>query len=75
MGLGMLLYLVKHLRQNIANATRELSKANDGEKPAALKKLLLVIKYILDKKNFGLKMEPTRDANKPCKIICFSNSC
>jgi hypothetical protein len=32
---GMLLYLVKHLRPDIANAVRELSKALDGTSPAA----------------------------------------
>ena len=34
-GIGMLLYLVKHSRPNLANATRELSKANNGANPAA----------------------------------------
>ena len=29
-GVGMLLYLVKHSRPDIANATRELSKSMDG---------------------------------------------
>ena len=36
-GVGMPLYLVKHSRPNIANLTRELSKANDGVNPAAYK--------------------------------------
>ena len=30
LGVGMLLYLVKHLHPDLVNATRELSKANDG---------------------------------------------
>ena len=34
-GIGMLLYLVKHLCPNLANATKELSKANDDANPAA----------------------------------------
>ena len=42
-GVGMLLFLVKHSRPDIANATIELSKANDGVSFAAFKKLLHVI--------------------------------
>ena len=49
-GVGMLLYLVKHSQPNLANATRELSKANDGANPAAYKELLRVIKYVFDTK-------------------------
>ena len=37
LGVGMLLYLVKHLIPNISNMTRKLLKANDGENPVALK--------------------------------------
>ena len=48
---GMLLYLVKHSWLDLANMTKELSKANDGVNPAAYKELLHVIKYILDTKN------------------------
>ena len=46
-GVGMLLYLVKHFRPNIANMTRELSKANNGANLAAYKELLRVIKYVV----------------------------
>ena len=51
----MLLLLAQHTRPDIANATRELSKANDGVNTAALEEFLLVINYVLDMKNFGLK--------------------
>ena len=69
----MLLYLVKHLCPNLANMTRELLKANDGTKSAAYNKLLHVIKYVLDTKNLGLKIEPMGNPKEPCEIICFSN--
>ena len=52
-GIGMLLCLIKHLCLDLANATRELSKANDGANPATYKKLLHVIKYAIDTKNLG----------------------
>ena len=64
LGEGMLLYLVNYLHTDLANATRELSKANYGANPAAYKELLCVIKYVLDTKNLELKIEPTRNPNK-----------
>jgi hypothetical protein len=65
-GVGMLLYLVKHSRPDIANVTRELSKVMDGATPAALKELKRVIKFVLDTRTFGLKIEPKlgEDKNK-----------
>ena len=60
----MLLYLAKHLHPNLANMTRELWKANNGANPAAYKELLHEIKYVLDTKNHGLKIEPTGNSNK-----------
>ena len=47
-GVGMLLYLVKHSRPDIANPVRELSKVLDGTTPAAMKELFRVIKHVLD---------------------------
>ena len=57
-GVGMLFYLVKHSWHNLANATRELSKANNVVNPAAYKELLCVIRYVLGMKNLGLKIKP-----------------
>ena len=74
MGVGVLLYLVKHLHPNLANVTRELSKANNGMNPVAYKALLCVIKYVLDTKNLGLNIQLTWNSNEPWEIICFSNS-
>ena len=74
LGIGMLLYLVKHSCPDLANATRELSKANNGANPAAYKELLGVMRYVLNTKNLGLKIEPIRNSHKPWEIICFSNS-
>ena len=70
----MLFYLVKHLHPDLANVTRELSKANDGTNPVAYKKLLHVIKYVIDMKNLGLKIEPTGNSNNPWESVWFSNS-
>ena len=74
MGIGILLFLVKHSRSDIANVTRELSKANDGANPAAVKALLCVIEFVLDRKNFDFKLEPTGNANEIWEIVCFGDS-
>jgi hypothetical protein len=60
-GVGMLLYLVKHSRPDIANATRELSKVADGATQAHFKYLMRVIKYVLDTETFGLKLKPEKN--------------
>ena len=70
----MLLWLVKHSRPDIANCVRELSKVLDGTTEAAYKEMLRVIKYVLDTKNLGLKIEPTEGRNTPSDLVCFSDS-
>ena len=74
LAVDVFLHLVKYLHANLANVTRELSKANDGANPAAYKQLIHVIKYLLDTKNLILKTEPTGNSNKSWKIVCFSKS-
>jgi len=59
-GVGMLLYLVKHSRPDIANAVRELSKVADGATQGHWKSLIRLIKYVLDTYSYGLKMKPKR---------------
>ena len=57
-GVGMLLYLIKHSRPDLVNAVRELSKCLDGASEAAYKEMLRVIKFVLDTKLKGLKIDP-----------------
>jgi Reverse transcriptase (RNA-dependent DNA polymerase) len=57
-GVGMLLYLVKHSRLDIANAVRELSKVADGANHAHWKALLRTIKYVICTENLALKLKP-----------------
>ena len=57
-GVGTLLYLVKHSRPDIANAVRELSKVMDKPTPYSMKELKRVIKYLIDTKDYGLKIHP-----------------
>ena len=51
------------MKANLANATRELSKANDDANPVFYKELLLIIKYALDMKNLGLKIDLMGNSN------------
>jgi hypothetical protein len=59
----MLLYLVKHSRPDISNATRELSKVGDGATLAHWNQLLRAIKYTISTKNKALKMKPIMKDN------------
>ena len=59
-GVGMFLFLVKHTRPDIANASRELSKLLSGANEAAFKEMLRVAKYVLDTRTYGLKIEPKK---------------
>ena len=74
LGISMLLYLVKHSHPDLANATRELLKAINGANPAAYKVLLHVIKYVINTKSLGLKIEPMGNSSEPWEIVCFSDS-
>ena len=73
LGVGMLLYLVKHSRPDIANSVRELSKVLDGTTQDAFKELHRVIKYVLDTKTWGLKMRPTFDGDS-WDLVCYCDS-
>ena len=53
------------LAPNLANTTKELSKANDVVNPAAYKEILHLIKYVIDMKNLGLKIEPLENSKEP----------
>ena len=57
-GVGMLLYLVKHTRPDIANGVRELSKALIGPSEAAYKDMLRMIKFVLKTKNKAIRLAP-----------------
>ena len=73
-GVGMLLYLVKHSRPDIANPVRELSKVLDGASPGNFREMLRVIKYVLDTRKFGLKIEPIFMKDSPWELVLFCDS-
>ena len=71
----MLLYFVKHSRPDLANVTRELSKVMDNPTPNAMKELKRAVKYVIDTKDQGLKINPTKiESDEPLELICYSDS-
>ena len=62
-GVSMLLFLVKRSRPVTANATRELSEANDGTSPVAFNELHDQVCF--GHKEFLFQVRTNRDANKP----------
>ena len=73
-GVGMLLYLTKHTRPDIANAVREHSKMMDGATELHYKSLLRLIKYVLDTKEYTLKMKPKMNGNHLMNIEGYCDS-
>ena len=67
-GVGILLYLVKHTRPDLANAIRELSKAMDIANYLHWKELLRVVVYALKTKQKGLVLKPNNKAKLNLKI-------
>jgi hypothetical protein len=72
-GVGMLLYLIKYLRPDLANAVRELSKFMDGANLAAYKEILRVEKFVLDTKDYCLKFNPIFE-NEEWGLVSYSDS-
>ena len=64
LGLGMLLYLLKYSRLDITNTVKELLKVFDTPMPAWFKEMLQCIKYVLDTKKYGLKIQPTKQVGE-----------
>jgi hypothetical protein len=71
LGVGMLMYLGKHSRPDIANATRELTKV-DGATEAHWKAMMRIIKYVFDTKQYSLKLKPYMSGTATLKGISDS---
>jgi hypothetical protein len=73
---GMLLYLVKHSRPDISNAVRELTKCMDKASPEAFKEMLRVVKFVLDTRTMGLRLEPDMTGGDKLvwKLVLYSDS-
>lgn len=71
-GIGMLMYLIKHSRPDLSNATRELAKVMDGATLKHWKDLLRVIKFTIDTKNWKLIFKSNQGTK--WKLEAYSDS-
>ena len=70
----MLFWLVKYSQPDNANPVRELSKCLDGAMSVSYNGMLRVIKYVLDTKEYGLRVHPTKATDEMWELICFCDS-
>jgi hypothetical protein len=70
----MLLYLIKCSRPDLSNAVRELSKCMDRATYGTYQEMLRIVKYVLDTKNYCLKIQPIFDSKNSWKLKVFSDS-
>jgi Reverse transcriptase (RNA-dependent DNA polymerase) len=69
-GVGMLLYLVKFSRPDIANSVRELTKVVDGATKAHVQNLHRLLKYVVDTQDRVLQMKIVLPDNDQGWAIC-----
>jgi hypothetical protein len=60
-GVGMLNYLTKYSRPDISNVVREFSRCMYSATMGSYHEMLRVVKFVLDKKTFCLKIRPKID--------------
>jgi hypothetical protein len=72
-GVGMLMYLLKHSRPDITNPIREITKVPGRCTQAAYKEMPRCIKFVLDTKLKGLKVEPVSEDGK-WQLVVYSDS-
>jgi copper chaperone CopZ len=73
-GVGMLLWLTKHSRSDIANCVREASKVMDGATLAHYKYMLCIVKYVVDTENLKLKINPNKVHEGEWHVKAFTDS-
>ena len=60
-GVGTLLQFSNKTRPDITNAVRELSRGMDKATKAAEKEMYRIMKYLIQTKDYGLKLHPTKN--------------
>ena len=63
-GVGMLLYLIKYSRPDLANVVRELSTCMDAASLAAYREMQQVIKFLLNTNVYCLKLQPKHESEE-----------
>jgi hypothetical protein len=72
-GIGISLYLIQYSRPDLANVVRELSKCMDGANLAAYKEMLRIIEFVLDTKDYCLKLNLVFE-NEEWDLVSYSDS-
>ena len=72
--MGMSSHLVKHSRPDRPNATRELSKTMDRASEAGFKELKRVLKFVMDTKEYGLRIELKMDKLTNSNMMIYTDS-
>jgi hypothetical protein len=62
------MFLIKYSRPGLTNVVRELSKCMDTASHAAYKEMLRVMKFVVDNKQYCLRMQPVED-RKDCDLV------
>ena len=73
-GIGMLLWLMKHSRPDISNATREGSKVMDRATQGDYKYMLRIVKYVLETKEMKLLFNKDKKEEGTWRIVGYSDS-
>ena len=73
-GVGMFLFLVKHSRPDLSNPVRELSKLLDRPTYAAIKEMKRIMKFVLDTRDLGLKIQPHKLQDETWELKVFTDS-
>jgi hypothetical protein len=75
-GVGMLLYLIKYSRPDIANVIGELSKCMDKATPAAFKEMKQVMRFVANTKEHSLRIEPDEASKDKFKwnMVVYTDS-
>ena len=68
-GIGSLIYLLKHSRPELSNTIRELSRYLSGPSEKNKKKLIRILKWVIDNPDIGLRIKPKIEFNEKGEII------
>jgi hypothetical protein len=71
---GSLLQLVKYSRPDLANGVRELAKCMDGATLGAYKEMIRILKFTIDTKDFGIKIQPKLNEDGIWNLALYSDS-
>lgn len=73
-GVDTLQHFVKHSRPDISNIVQELSKCMDSADEGEFKEMKRYIKFVLDTRDYGLRLKPNVGINTSWHLTVYSDS-